>query len=127
MFKIEFIEEGISIRKIILKNLKTCTEEVCFDHTMLLSFCNFRFMEMGETYCCKLFLSGKVTADGETYRFNRYVSIGTQHFCEIVNFKGDIYYIEDFHMKEHCKFIRFHAERKDLIQVGDIIHPILSE
>lgn len=126
MFKIEFIEEGISIRKVILKNLKTGTEEICYDHTMLLNFHHFRFMKIGETYCCKLFLAGTVTPDGETYRFNRYVWIGTQQFCEIANFKGDIYYIENFHMKNCNKFIHFQWARKDLIQVGEMIHPILS-
>ncbi|MBM7699162.1 hypothetical protein [Kurthia huakuii] len=109
MFKIEFIEEGISIRKVILKNLKTSTEEICYDHTMLLSFHHFRFMKIGETY-----------------RFNRYVWIGTQQFCEIANFKGDIYYIENFYMKNCNKFIHFQWARKDLIQVGEMIHPILS-
>lgn len=125
MFKIEFIEEGITIRKVILKNLNTGTEEICYDHTMVLNFQNFRFIERGETYCCKLFLSGTVTPDGETYRFKRYVWIGSIQFCEIANFKGDIYYIENVHMKGQTKFIRFTHTRKDLLQVGDIIHPML--
>ncbi|HEL1242659.1 TPA: hypothetical protein TVN95_000561, partial [Streptococcus equi subsp. zooepidemicus] len=71
----------------------------------------------------KIFLFGKEDNKGELFWVIDTELIGTRLLTKIKNVRNDIYYIP-FHEKfEAIREIHYLYSRKDIIQIGEVIHP----
>ncbi|HEL0221642.1 TPA: hypothetical protein TUD29_001922 [Streptococcus equi subsp. zooepidemicus] len=123
MYTLKKIQDSIATRDLIFKNDYTNTIDVCFDDSELLSYDNFNFVRIGSKYDCKIFLYGKEDSKGELFRIVAKELIGTRLLTKIKNARNDVYYIS-FHEKfEEIREIRYLYSRKDIIQIGEVIHP----
>lgn len=129
MYQVKTIIEAMMTRDVLIQNLDTNTEDLCFDDSALISDShNFEFMELGGIYNCKIELLGEFVAIYEErvieISINREnVIIGNTQFVEVVT-NNDIYYISNTKMKgrSNAEKYLFKVARKNLIQVNDIIH-----
>lgn len=125
MYKLLSIEASVATRNLELENLDTATIDLCFDDSAVTSFKNFDFMQINEVYDCKIFLFGGQDDSGEKFQYINDVSIGRTVLSEVVNEKGDVYYINKISASESFskqKKLSYKYTRKDLIQVKTIIH-----
>ncbi|HEK9954600.1 TPA: hypothetical protein TUO09_001810 [Streptococcus equi subsp. zooepidemicus] len=123
MYILKKIQDSIATRDLIFENDYTNTIDVCFDDSELLSHTNFSFVKIDSKYDCKIFLFGKEDNKGELFWVIDTELIGTRLLTKIKNVRNDIYYIP-FHEKfEAIREIRYLYSRKDIIQIGEVIHP----
>lgn len=129
LYQLKAIMDAMMTRDVLIQNLDTNTEDLCFDDSALISDShNFEFMKLGGIYHCKIALSGELV---DTYdervieiSINREnVIIGNTQFVE-VDANNDIYYISNSKMKGRKSVGKclFKVARKNLIQVNDVIH-----
>ncbi|MBO0468822.1 hypothetical protein JZO73_15065 [Enterococcus plantarum] len=126
MYKLLSISESVATRNLELKNLNTGTIDSCFDDSAVTSFKNFDFMEINEVYICKIYLFGEFDDAGENFKYIKNVKIGNRDLSEIINEKGDVYYIGKISESEFVsseKMLHYKYTRKDIIQVNNIVHP----
>ncbi|MDR2976085.1 MAG: hypothetical protein LBV19_02065 [Streptococcaceae bacterium] len=128
MHRVEKIKESTATRILVLKNEVTGTRDECFDDSALVSDQNFDFMQVNQSYPCKIKLFGKQVSAKEarvvTCRvLNENSRIGNTDFVE-VSVGEDVYYVlksQVMNRSEKSSFI-FKVSRKDLIQVNQTIH-----
>ena len=129
MHKLIKIEEYTRTRDVVLRNMETGTEDICFDDSMLFDFCHkdFRFMDVGKEYDCKILLFGSTSSDScqksRCKVFRDGVLCGGTRLVEVL-IENDRYYILQDDVKDQLKAGEFdiYYSRKDLIQVDDVIH-----
>lgn len=126
MYKLLSINESVATRNLELENLNTGTIDSCFDDSAVTSFENFDFMEINGVYTCKIYLLGEFDDAGENFKYIKDVKIGNRDLSEIINEKGDVYYIGKISASEFAsseKMLNYKYTRKDIIQVNNIVHP----
>ena len=132
MYKLLAKEEYDVTRHVTLKNLKTGTEDYCFDCSDMVDLKynarDFWFMEVGKKYDCKIELFGDVTP-GSTGKkvlchvIRADILVGDRRRVE-VKVGEDIYYVPRREVEDYLKKGEFYYyyTRKDLIQVDNVIH-----
>ena len=122
MYELIKLNEYAMTRDVELINLDTGTTDVCFDDSSMV-INDFGFMEIGNEYDCKILLFGnrvtKLTKDAHIKcKIIKELAVGNRALLE-VSVNNDIYYIDD-----NCgeEYIFFNVTRKDIIQVGDVVH-----
>ena len=129
LYQLKAIMEAMMTRDVLIQNLDTNTEDLCFDDSALISDShNFEFMKLGGIYNCKIGLLGEFMEIFEDkvieISINREnVIIGNTQFAEVVS-NNDIYYISNTKLKgrNNAEKHLFKVARKNLIQVNDVIH-----
>lgn len=125
MYKLLSIEESVATRNLELESLDTATIDVCFDDSAVTSFKNFDFMKINEEYNCKIYLFGELDDSGEKFQYIRDVKVGRKVLSEVINKKGDLYYLNKISASESLskqKMLSYKYTRKDLVQVNNIVH-----
>lgn len=128
MYKLLSITQYTRTRDVILKNLATGTIDSCFDDAMVQSPDNFNFMQVGNDYDCRIVLFGgtKRANVGEWHRYiieATDVPIGDRTFVKVRK-RTDFYYVyqDDVIPYLAAGNFMFESTRKDLVQVGDVVH-----
>jgi hypothetical protein len=130
MYKLLSKKEYMATRDVVLKNLETGTEDICFDDSDVigLEFKDFYFMEVGKNYDCKIKLFGDPTESPYAQKalcrvVDDNVPCGTRHLVQ-VRVGKDIYYVPRSHVENQLSNGSFfyYYTRKDLIQVDDVVH-----
>ena len=128
MYKVIKIHKHAATNFIDLLNLDTGTQDTAFDDSSVVSYDDFEFIKEGEIYDCKMELFGdfdgtKNEKSVEVTILDSDIVIGkTEYFKVLID--SDIYYILKADAKglEVKRKMYYHFTRKDLIQVGDVIH-----
>jgi hypothetical protein len=126
----EFVskDEALRTRFVVLRNLETGTEDLCFDDSDL-DGVNFAFMEIGKAYDCLIDLFGITSPRGRGKKIlchviDKDVTIGKAHRVK-VRVGEDIYYVPrgevDDQLLESGSFF-FYYSRKDLAVVDGMIN-----
>ena len=129
MYKLLSIKEYEATRDVYLKNVITETTDMCFDDSALVSESdNFDFMEIGKQYECKIRLFGEtdISKLGELVEcliVEDNIKVGRAIYVK-VKVNNDSYYVD---REQAIPFLatgkfKYRYTRKDLIQVGDIMH-----
>ncbi|MDN3075466.1 hypothetical protein P0E51_05110 [Enterococcus faecalis] len=79
-------------------------------------------MKINEVYACKIYLFGELDDEGDNFRYIKNVMIGRKELSEIINEKGDVYYIDN-ELTSSEAILHYNYTRKDIIQVNDVMHP----
>jgi hypothetical protein len=134
----EFVskDEAVMTRNVVLRNLDTGTEDICFDDSDL-DGVSFDFMEIGKTYDCLIDLLGTTTPQGGGKKIlcrvvDKDVTIGNAHRVK-VRVGKDIYYIPRTAVENQLESgsFFFYYTRKDLAMVDGVVNfryllPMLS-
>ena len=128
MYELIEIEEAVATRFLKLKNMETNMIEECFDDSALVSHENFKFMQLGQVYECKIELFGrpvdeKADSNAVCKIINKEVVVGRALLVE-VQIDDNTYYIDKKILEGYLdgNSFYFHYSRKDLLQVNDTIH-----
>jgi len=129
MYKVLKVDKCERTSFVDLLNLDTETQDLeCFDDSSVVSDDNFKFIEEGKIYDCKLELFGefeqeKTDSSTEVTIIEKGVLLGnTKYFKVLIN--SDVYYIresdaENIEVKEK---MYYDFTRKDLVQVDNVVH-----
>ncbi len=128
MYKVMKIINYMATRDVVLRNLETGTEDLCFDDSAVVSYTNFNFIEEGKIYDCKIELFGDFVdrpteSSTEVTIIETGVIIGKYKYFK-VKINSNIYYILESDAKGHeiKPKMYYDCTRKDLAQVDDVIH-----
>ncbi len=130
MHRVLEFDEAAATRNVVLKNILTGTEDICFDDSALVGEdgSNFSFMKRNGEYDCKIQLFGEISTAEDVDALcckviKRDVLIGKNAFI-LVWVGQDEYYIRkpDPDGTEGSDTIYFHCTRKDLRQVNHVVH-----
>lgn len=122
-------KQAMMDRFVTLKNLKTGTEDYCFDRSNFPedSHPGFYFMKQGGVYNCKILLFGDTNiVDGypvaDCRVLNPNVMFGNCRMVEVA-VDADIYYVHYSGVRDVVNngHFLFQWTRKDLIQVNDVL------
>jgi len=130
MYKVIKINKAARTSFIDLLNLDTGTVDKVFDDSSVvdIGYDDFEFVQEGGVYDCKIELFGdfdrtKTEKNVEVTIIDSDVVIGkTEYFKVLIS--SDIYYILKADAKgfELKRKMYYHFTRKDLVQVGTVIH-----
>jgi len=129
MYKLIKTNDYTRTRNVILRNIETGTEDVCFDDSKMFDSFHkdFSFMEQGKKYDCKILLFGSLSSGTGQKALCRVlrngILCGDTKLVEVF-IGNDRYYILQDEIKDQLKNGEFdyYYTRKDLIQVNNIIH-----
>ena len=126
-YKLMKIYEYMMTRNIELKGEVTGKIEYCFDDSDLTNSKDFGFMDIGESYECKLLFFGNVVDESNSDAIKCTIigeaTIGKEEVIEL-NSDENIYYIlkNELNEKKVGDIIYYDFSRIDLVQVNEVIH-----
>lgn len=126
MYRVIKIIEFVATRTVELVNELTGNIDLCFDDSALISMNNFEFMKEGERYDCKIELFGELSSEDSRKAIKCKVEgnevIGAKQYVK-VSVDQSVYYIPAKNVPgRRGDHFWFSYTRKDLIQVGKIVH-----
>ena len=128
MYRVVHIEEHDITRWVHLQNLDTGVVDICFDDSAISGDVNFDFLQVGHCYECKINLMGepyplRVAQKVSCVIIDSTLQIGQRRRIQVKTVDG-IYYVPlvDVADKLPCDCFDYFVARKDLVQVGDIVH-----
>jgi hypothetical protein len=128
MYEVVSIDQYAATRSVELRNMRTNVIDVCFDDSAVVSLENFDFLQVGQTYDCKIKLFGKCMDEVDEDCVicvirNPKVTVGNKVMIEVA-VDSNVYYVNPKNMKnrETGRSFLFRCTRKDLIQVNDTLH-----
>ena len=126
-YKLMKTHEYVMTRHIELKSEVTGKIEYCFDDSDLTNSKDFGFMDIGNSYECKLLLFGNLVDESNSEVIKCTIigeaTIGKEEVIEL-NSDENIYYILKNELKEKKvgDIIYYDFSRIDLVQVNEVIH-----
>ena len=125
MYQVIKIEPFERTRKIVLKNISTGTEDICFDDSAVVSNVNFSFIQLDACYNCKIKLFGRIVEKPDMFsvlcKNLGEVVIGKRTMKKVL-VQSDEYYIPELIDDKAMEEFYYSYSRKDLIQVDETIH-----
>jgi hypothetical protein len=122
MYEAVEIKAYVATRDVMLRNESTGTIDKCFDYTD-----DFKFIETGKAYDCKIELFGEAIAEKDKFSkecrvLEKDVTVGKRPMVKVA-IGEDTYYLFESNAIGFLDKDRFLVSftRKDLIQVDDII------
>lgn len=132
MYELISVEDDLMTRYVNLRNCETGKIEFCFDDSELCleNQKDFSFMNIGETYDCKILLFGRPLKHDELIsedcllckQIGEIIKLGLYSAFPI-EFNGSLYYImeKDVLKAVNTKEFWFKSSRKDLVEVDGIV------
>ena len=125
MYQVIKIESFERTRRLVLKNICTGTEDICFDDSAVVSNVNFSFIQLDECYNCKIKLFGKIVEEPDMFsvlcKNLGEIVVGKKTMIKVL-IQSDEYYIPKSMDNKTMDEFYYSYSRKDLIQVDETIH-----